>query len=228
LDWEQIGEGRRRDEQKMAVTPGGIHTLFVGLHEGMLTLAAISIILIVLAKLYGRTLGKTLYIDTERIIAFVEPASVLGALGGSIFLLVSAYVGLFLVTNGLDTLVTSPLLMNKVMMAIFAEEFWIIFLVIRAKFGKNIWNRSALSGAYAIIGLIGFLFTMETGSLGGHLAGTGSILDPIYDWAGINPEQFFSLNGLETYALIGLTIVVGLAFGYTYWKSRAHRSVAPV
>ena len=212
----------------MAVTSSGIHTMTVGLHEGMLTLAALSILIIILSKLYGRTFGKILYIDVERIRGFVEPVSVLGALGGSIILLVSAYIGMFYVTSGIDALLTSPLLMNKVMMSIFAEEFWIIFLVVRAKYGKDVWNRGVLSATYAIIGLIGFLFTMEAGSLGGHLAGKGSVLDPIYDLTGINPERFFRLDTLEIYALIGVTIVVGLAFGYTYWKSRLHRRVTSV
>jgi len=207
----------------MAVTPSGLHTMTVGLHEGMLTLAALSIIIIIAAKLYRRTFSKILYIDAEKIVGFVEPASVLGALGGSIILLVSAYIGMFYVTGGIDALVTSPLLMNKVMMSIFAEEFWVIFLIVRAKFGKDVWNRGALSVTYAIIGLAGFLFTMEAGSLGGHLAGKGSVLDPIYDMTGINPEQFFALNAVETYALIGIAIVAGLAFAYTYWKSRTRR-----
>jgi len=212
----------------MVVTPSGLHTMTVGLHEGMLTLAALSTLIIILAKLYRRTFNRILYIDVERIIAFVEPASVLGALGGSIILLVSAYIGIFYVTGGIDALVTSPLLMNKTMMSIFAEEFWIIFLIIRAKFGKDVWNRGALSAVYAIIGLSGFLFTMETGSLGGHLAGKGSVLDPIYDLTGINPEQFFALDALKTYALFGVTILAGLAFAYTYWKSRVRRHAPPV
>lgn len=211
----------------MAVTPSGLHTMTVGLHEGMLTLAALSILIIIFAKLYRRTFNKILYVDVERIIRFVEPVSVLGALGGSIILLVSAYIGMFYVTAGIDVLVTSPLLMNKVMISIFAEELWIIFVVIRIKFGKNVWNRGALSVIYAIIGLAGFLFTIETGSLGGHLAGKGSTLDPIYDLTGINPERFFGLDAWGIYALIGITMVEGLAFAYTYWKSRARRQTPP-
>jgi len=207
----------------MTVTPSGLHTMTVGLHEGMLTLAALSILVIILAKLYRRTFSRILYIDVERIIGFVEPASVLGALGGSIVLLASAYIGTFYVISGIDALVTSPLVMNKVMMAIFAEELWVIFLVIRAKFGRDVWNRGALSAIYAIIGLTGFLLTMETGSLGGHLAGKGSVLDTIYDFTGINPEQFFALDALGTYALIGVTVLAGLAFAYIYWRSRARR-----
>jgi hypothetical protein len=204
----------------MAVTPSGLHTMTEALHAGMLALAGFCIILIILAKLYQKLLGKILYIDVERIINFVEPASVLGALGGSIFLVVSAYVG-FMVTEGVGALVNSPLLMNKVMMAIFALEFWVIFLIVRAKFGREVWNNGALSTVYAAIGLAGWLLTVETGSLGGHLAGKGSVLDPLYDLVGVNPEQFFALGTFGIYALIGICVLAGMLFIYTYRKTKA-------
>lgn len=204
----------------MTVSPSGLHTMTTGLHEGMLTLASLCIIIIIAAKVYKRTFGKILYIDVERIIKFIEPTTVIGALGGSIFLVVSAYIGMFYVSGGADALVSQALLMNKVMMSIFAEDFWIIFLIIRAKYGKDIWNKGLLSAVYAAIGIAGFLFTMETGSLGGHLAEKGSILDPIYELINLKVEQFFLLGTLETYALIGATIITGLAFAYTYRKSK--------
>lgn len=204
----------------MAVTPSGLHTMTIGLHEGMLTLAGFCIILIIVAKLYQRFFGKILYIDVERIINFIEPGSVLGALGGSIFLVVSAYVG-FLVTEGVGALVDSPLLMNKVMMSIFALEFWVIFLIIRAKFGREVWNKGALSAVYAVIGLAGWLLMVETGSLGGHLAGKGSVLDPLYDLVGVNPEQFFALGTFGIYALIGICVLAGMLFAYIHRKPKA-------
>ncbi|MFQ6000026.1 MAG: hypothetical protein ACE5J6_04535, partial [Candidatus Bathyarchaeia archaeon] len=170
----------------MAATPSGLHTMTIGMHEGMLTLAAFCILIILAAKVYRKTFSRILYIDVEKIVQFVEPASVIGAIGGTIFLVISSYIG-FTIRGGIGTVVNDPLLMNKVMMAIFAEELWIIFLILRAKYGRNMWNNGALSTVYAAIGIVGWLFVIETGSLGGHLAEKGSLLDPIYDITGINP-----------------------------------------
>ncbi|MFQ5999806.1 MAG: hypothetical protein ACE5J6_03410 [Candidatus Bathyarchaeia archaeon] len=205
----------------MAVTPSGLHTMTIGMHEGMLTLAFFCIIIIVAAKIYRKTFSRILYIDVEKIIQFVEPASVLGAIGGTIFLVVSAYLG-FTIRGGVGTMVNDPLLMNKVMMSVFAEEMWIIFLILRTKYGRDIWNSGPLSAVYAAIGVIGWLFIIETGSLGGHLAGKGSVLDPIYDITGINPEQFFALGTLGTYALIGVCVLAGILFIYVHRRPKTH------
>lgn len=204
----------------MTVTPSGLHTVLVGLHEGMLTLAALSIIVIILASVVRKSSNQRLKNLSEKAIAFAEPTSVFGALFGSIILIVSAYVGMFITTSGFDSLPGSQLLMNKTMTAIFALEFWIIFLIIRVRYGKNLWNRNLLATVYAIIGLLGFLFTLETGSIGGTLAGKGSILDPLYDMTGIHPTSWFGLPAMAMYALAGVTILLGLIFAYSYMKSR--------
>ncbi len=206
----------------MVVTPSGLHTMTVGLHEGMLTLAGLSILIIVAAKLYRRLFGKILYIDVDKIVDYVEPATLLGAIGGVAFLIVSIYLAITLPTPFLEgggSLVNKPLLMNKVMMSAFTLETWIIFIIVRAVHGKKIWNKSALSAVYAAIGIAGFLFTMETGSLGGHLAGKGSILDPLYEMFNIDPAKFFALGTLGTYAILGICILVGIAYIYVRRKS---------
>jgi len=196
--------------------------MLVGLHEGMLTLAGLSILIIVGAKLYRRLFGRILYIDTDKIINYVEPAALLGAVGGVAFLIASIYVAItspapFL--EGGEALVNRPLLMNKVMMSAFALETWIIFIIVRAVHGRKIWKQGAPSAVLVAIGIAGFLFTMETGSLGGHLAGKGSVLDPLYEMFNIDPEKFFALGTLGTYALIGLCVLVAIVYLYVSRKS---------
>lgn len=201
------------------VTPSGLHTMTVGLHEGMLTLAGLSLLVIVAAKFYRKVFGRILYIDTDKIVDYVEPATVVGAIGGVTFLIVSIYVALTLLIGGAGSLVDSQLLMNKVMMSAFTLETWTIFIIIRAVYGKKLWDQGALSAVHIAIGITGFLFTMETGSLGGHLAGKGSILDPLYEMFNINPEKFFALGTLGTYAIIGICVFFGIAYLYVRRKS---------
>jgi hypothetical protein len=50
-----------------------------------------------------------------------------------------------------------------------------------------------LSILYTCTGFAGFFFMVLTGSLGGHMTGIhvpgrGSVLDPVYDLLGINPN----------------------------------------
>lgn len=208
----------------MAVTPSGLHTVLSGLHEGMLTLAALSIILIILSKILKRSSSYSLNNLSTRLFEFAEPTSFVGAFFGAILLFASAYVGMFYTVGGADALTSSPLLMNKVMMSIFAEEFFIIFILARLIYHKEVWNRGILSVVYAVVGLLGFAFTTEAGSLGGTLAGKGSLLDPVYEFTRINPEMFFGLNALETYALLGVTIVMGVVFAYLYRRKKRSSS----
>ncbi|MFQ6127027.1 MAG: hypothetical protein ACE5R6_20820 [Candidatus Heimdallarchaeota archaeon] len=215
----------------MTVPPSVLHTITAELHVGMLTLAAFCIILIVVTKLYLKIsrslrwefavlggLRARLNRLAEKIIEYAEPTSVVATLGGVIALVVSAYTGFLMAPAG--TMVYSPLLMNKVMISIFALEFWVILLIIRAKYGRKIWNHSPLSMVYTVIGLTAFLFTVVSGSLGGHLAGKGSALDPLYNLVGVNPENFFALGTFGIYALIGICILVGILFAYIYRKPK--------
>ncbi len=205
----------------MAVTPSGLHTMTVGLHEGMLTLAGLSILIIVAAKLYRKLFGRILYIDVDRIVDYVEPVTVIGAIGGVTFLLVSIFIALTLLIGGAGSLVDSPLLMNKVMMSASALEFWVIFIIVRAVHGREIWNKGTLSAVYAVIGIAGFLFVMETGSLGGHLAGKGSVLDPLYEMFNIAPEKFFALGTLGLYTILGACVLTGMVYLYVRWRTHS-------
>jgi len=189
------------------------------LYEGMLTLSGICIISIIVSKLYRKAFGKILYIDAEKILKYVDPASVAGALGGVIFLVISIYVSFS--SPSTETFIDSPLFMNKTLMAISAMGLWTTFLIIRAKYGREVWDHGFLSGVYALTGLIGFSLVFVTGSIRGHLEGQGSILDPIYDLLGVNPVQFWTVGTLGIYSLISVGIFASLIFTYIHWKPKA-------
>jgi hypothetical protein len=191
------------------------------LYEGMLTLSGICVISIIVSKLYRKAFGKFLYIDVEKIVRYVDPASVAGALSGIIFLMISVYVSFS--ASATETLINSPLFMNKTLMTISVMGLWTIFLIIRAKYGREVWDYGFLSVVYVLTGLVGFFFVFVTGSIRGHLEGKGSILDPIYDLLGINPVQFWAIGTIGVYTLISVGIFAGLVFTYIRWKLKALR-----
>lgn len=200
----------------MSVTPRELHATTAEVTEFLVTLTALCIVLLLIAKLYPKLFDKIPRVSAQKIIKYAEPTSVLGALVGVVVFLFSIYTGIPRVKGGAEALVKSPLIMNLVMTSVFALEFWVIFLVVRAIHGKEVWNKKGLFIVYAVIGLAGFLFTIETGSLGHRLAGRGSILDPFYEFLNINPERFYALGTLGIYALIGICILAGIFFVYSH------------
>jgi hypothetical protein len=75
------------------------------------------------------------------------------------------------------------------MWTIFALELWIVFLVLRFRFGEGLWNNRFIGGLYVASSIVGFMFLTLAGSLGGELAGKGTILEPFYEMIGLNPDE---------------------------------------
>lgn len=182
------------------------------MHGGMLTLATISILATVLAKIHLRLRSTSEWYTpfkrfdslAEKLVHYAEPTAYLAGMGGVVGLVASAIIGFY--AWPYDVLMNSPLGLTKVMFSIFATELWLIFVVVRAKFGEGLWKNRVLSTLYTCIGLTGFLFMVLTGSFGGHMAGKGSVLDPVYEVLRVNPEAFWII-GLDT-----LPILIAVAF----------------
>jgi hypothetical protein len=173
-----------------------VHSMLVELHGGMITLAAVCI----LATLFARSRIKTQQTSDNkvtfwptnsfagRVARYTDPTAYLAVIGAVVGIIVSAIVGFFIWT--IDFLASSPLGMSKVMFSVFAIAPLIVFIFIRSKSGENLWKSDSLSALYAGLGILGFIFAVIAGSLGGHMALKGSILDPIYALLGIDPVTF--------------------------------------
>jgi hypothetical protein len=173
-----------------------LHSMLVELHGGMITLAAVCI----LATLFARSRVKTQQTSDNkvtfwptnsfaaRVARYTDPTAYLAVIGAVVGIIVSAIVGFFIWT--IDFLASSPLGMSKVMFSVFAIAPLIVFIFIRSKSGENLWKSGSLSALYAGLGILGFIFAVIAGSLGGHMALKGSILDPIYALLGIDPVTF--------------------------------------
>lgn len=189
-----------------------LHSLTIEMHGGMLTLAAVSILATVLAKVHLKlrrtsewyAAFKAFDSLAEKIVRYTEPTAYLAGIGGVIGLVVSAIIGFYAWPS--DVLMNSPTGLTKVMFSIFATELWAVFVIVRSKYGEALWKNRGLSGVYACIGLVGFFFMVLTGSFGGHMAGKGSVLDPVYEILKVNPEAFWIIS------LDALPILITVAF----------------
>lgn len=187
-------------------------------YEGMFMLSSVCIVSIIFFMLYSKGLGKILHVDVDNILMYIDPVSIAGASVGVILLMISLYQGFPSLVSG--TLTNSQLRANLTMMVVSIIGLWIIFLIIRAKYGKELWHYGPLSAVCSFIGLAGLFFVLMIGSIRGHLMGQGSILDPMYDLLGISPLQFWTVGAIGISSLIGVCALAGIVFAYAYWKPK--------
>ncbi|NJD54579.1 MAG: hypothetical protein FIB07_17175 [Candidatus Methanoperedens sp.] len=175
-----------------------LHTISAEMHTGMLVLAFISISL----KIIGDKLGK--FPKATRVL---EQTAFVSALAGLLFLIVSAITGLTSTWPG-EALFASPLVLNKILFTGFAIIFWTIFLLIRWKYGVDLWKSLKLKSLYVSMALGGFLSITLTGSMGGHIAGKESLLDLVLHKSGINTHVPFTLP--ETWIVPILVFILSI------------------
>jgi hypothetical protein len=192
-----------------------VHWLLVEMHGGMLTLATVCILATVAARIHLRMrktsekYGVFWPIDSSmgKLARYTEPTAYVAGIVGVIGLIASAIVGFGIWPIGIVT--TSPLALSKIMFSVFALELWIIFVLVRSKYGENLWKNGGMATVYSLLGIFGFLLMVLAGSLGAHMVigSKGSILDPIYALLGINPLTF-GVTGLTfVIVLVSITIV---------------------
>ena len=191
-----------------------LHSLLVEMHGGMLALATFCILAIVIARIHLRmrrtkeSYGGFWPMDSfmGKLARYAEPTAYLAGIGGVIGLITSAIVGIYVWP--IELITTSALGLSKVMFFIFATELWIIFVYLRSKYGENLWKNSAMATVYACLGLLGFLFVVLAGSLGAHMSGKSSVIDPIFALFGINPVTFGVVGNDFVIVLISVSLVL--------------------
>ena len=211
-----------------------VHSMFVELHGGMLTLAVVCILATLAARGHLRmrrtseNYGIFWPVDSlmGKLARYTEPTAYLAGIGGVIGIIASAIVGFYVWPMELVT--TSAIALSKIMFSVFALELWIVFVFLRSKYGENLWKNAGTAAVYSLLAIFGFLFVVLAGSLGGHMAGKGSVLDPVYSLLGIDPLTF-GVTGLNfAIVLVGVSlfaIAVPVA-GFIYFERRA--KLAPV
>ena len=190
------------------------HSMLIEMHGGMLTLATFCILAIVMDRIHKRMRktndrqGSFWSTDSAmgKLSRYTEPTAYLAGIGGVIGLITSAIVGIYVWP--LELITTSAMPLNKIMFSIFATELWIIFVCLRTKYGQNLWKNSAMATVYACMGILGFLFMVIAGSLGAHMSGKVSVIDPIFSLFGIDPVTF-GVTGFDfVIILIGVSLVL--------------------
>jgi hypothetical protein len=188
-----------------------LHSVTIELHGGMLTLAFICIAIKVIDILWGRFLGdkggflRRILIKASE---YSSPTILLAAIGGVIGLLLSAYTGASLVPAG--TLSTSPITLNKVMVTVVAVQLWTFMIVFNLAFGEKAWDGRNRRLIMVLSGGLGYFFSITGGSIGGTMAGKVSIMEPLWEFLGVDLHASWILSMEILYIIVGIVSVGGI------------------
>lgn len=130
----------------------------------------------------------------------VEPSSYLLAIGAVFFTFISMGTGM----NAwpLDALFGSVTAHNKMMLTAFSQMMFMVFVAMRFKFGVALWENKKLVVIYSLLAIFGGVLVALQNSVAGHLAGKGSLLDPVLTAVGLDLTKELVLQPLFSIAIM--------------------------
>jgi len=195
-----------------------LHSVTIELHGGMLTLAFVCILIKILDILWGRFLGERGGIVRRALMKASEystPTILLAAIGGVIGLLLSGYTGSQLAPS--DSLTTSPITLNKVMVTVVAVELWSVMILFNLLHREKAWETRGNALFMVLSGGIGYAFSITGGSIGGTMAGKVSIMEPIWEFLGVDLHASWILGYDSLLILVLVVNILGiLLITYSY------------
>jgi len=205
------------------------HSMLVELHSGMIALAAICIIATVIARSQLKTLSKSESnsffwpVDclAGKVASYTEPTGYVATMVGIIGLIASAIVGFYVFPMKFVT--TSALVLSHILFSVCAMILLVEFVVIRLRYGEKLWKNGGTAAVYSCLGILGFLFIVIAGSFGGHIAGIGSVLDPLYALLKIKPETL-GVTGISFVITLVSAAVVEIAVPIAVFLLLQHRN----
>jgi hypothetical protein len=188
-----------------------VHSVTIELHGGMLTLAFVCIAIKVIDVLWARFLGdkggflRRILIKASE---YSTPTILLAAIGGVIGLLLSAYTGASLVPA--DTVPTSSITLNKIMVTVAAVELWTLMIIFNLAYGEKSWENRPRFLFMTLSGGLGYFFSITGGSIGGTMAGKVSIMEPMWEFLGVDLHASWILSMEMVYIVVGAVTVAGI------------------
>ncbi len=183
------------------------HSLMVAMHTGIAVIAFLALMLReVVVRGNHASERKELVRRESDIIAYVL------AIGAVVFIILSAITGYLI--EPYSVLSTTPILLNKSIVALGALYFWAVYVFIRYWHGPQLWNKKGLYLLAFVTAVLAFIFTSVAGSLGGELSPFGeSVLDPLYHALGISVRSL-TITQTDVYitavAMIGVVVTAGV------------------
>jgi hypothetical protein len=197
---------------------GALHSLTVEMHSGMLALAFAGISLTFLCQLMVRSRARLPHhlVDwAMRARGYTDAVGLIGAVGGVLALLISAFTGSQ--AWDLDDLTNDPITRNKILLTAVITVLWLMVVVVRTKLGRGLWACPGTALLYTIVAAVAMGLTALTGSMGAHITQGGSSIDDLLKLLGIDYTVAWQFDEVVSYIIIAssiLLIVLASVFAY--------------
>lgn len=180
------------------------HSLVVEEHTGIAVFLVIALVVRILTDLVYRGPNQPQWTQTMRqgidFLAFTGSAAIV------LFLIISGVTGYLI--QPYSSLIASPLLMNKALLALTATFFWLAFFLVRFRAGAGLWEKKGLYATEVLTALLGITFTALTASMGAELMVGESALEPVYKMLNFSWSTFL-VSPVVIEVTVGL-VVIGL------------------
>ena len=155
------------------VSAGTFHVIHTELVVGILSLAAISLVLLCVLRLYP----KIPFINQdrqERLVKAFDNTQMVSSAFGLIFIPIAMVSGI-IASEGEAT--TDPILLNKIILSSISIGAWLAFVVARFRHGDSVWETKGMAIAHTANGLFAYFITTLVATLGGKYTRGESLYD---------------------------------------------------
>ncbi len=214
------------------VDPRVLHQVTVEIATGFLTLAGVTVGLKLVSDGWRRHFaGRSWLLDkwSRQVGAFAEPTSFVALALGVLVSFVTSWTGLNVWPAAV--LWSDPTVRNKMLLVSLSTTLFVGALAIRARYKAKVWLTPSTGAFYALLVIAGNVALVLQNSVGGHLQGTGSLLDDLLAMVNINETILWTLPTQAAIALaLGFPFIV-LLLGLQLRASNrvwARRELAPL
>ncbi|HYM40913.1 MAG TPA: hypothetical protein VEY12_12365 [Thermoplasmata archaeon] len=214
------------------IDPRVLHQVTVELATGFLMLAGLGVAAKLVADLWLRRLaGRNWTLDrwARKIASLAEPTSFFALAAGVFTSFATSYTGLNVWPA--SELWASPTVHNKMLLVALSTTLFLGAFVLRARFRGKLWSAPSTGALYALLVLAGNGFLVLQNSVGGHLQGTGSLLDDVLAMVNLNETVLWTFpTQAAIFCAVAFPLVVLVIALRVRVSNRlyAHRELAPL
>lgn len=173
------------------------HTITVSLLTGIFSVTVLGVIIRIYVEKFRPNVKETIG-------KYADFMAWFSALIGFLLIFIALITGFSIWPK--TAVLNSSILKNKIFTAVLLLIFWGLFLFIRYRYRKGLWENGALSIYYALLAIGAFFWGVVTNSIGGDVAGNSSGFEYIVRIFAVDTRWTFYLPN----SIIITLVVLGL------------------